>query len=484
MLNGRYQILEKIGEGSMGVVYRALDKSSNRLVAIKQCTLSTKNEKHVERFKREYQFLSQNKHKNIVQAFDLFKLENRYYLVLEYIVGMTLGDLIFDRARSISFTQQLDIAIQICDGIKFLNNRGIVHRDLKPDNIILTENYVPKILDMGIAKSQMSDMDSLTSAGKVVGTISYMSPEQFSHKDSSKIDVFSLAILFYQFFAWLPGSPFKGKNFSQTMQRILRETLPCFSIYTDKKDLHHKTVGNFLQLALQKHPSKRIGINKLHASLCVVQQTDDIEKLYNKSNELLAKTSKSRLKQYLTVCAIFVVTLVYLSSVSPPKKPDILSKNSSPESSSYKASLEYIKELHRTGKYAEAINYTDGVIEKNSQQPDLYRAYFYRAASYYRNKMYDNANRDYHKVLQLNSQFTQARLQLGATYAKQGLYRESLQQYAVIVKRKPNYAPVYYYRGITYFLMKKYDNSKDNFRRAAQLDKKYLTKIRRYFKVE
>lgn len=474
MLNDRYQILEKIGEGAMGIVYRALDKSSNRLVAIKQCTLSTKNEKHIERFKREYKFLSQNQHQNIVRAFDLFKLENRYYLVLEYIEGITLGDLIFDHARSITFAQQLDIALQICDGIKFLNNRGIVHRDLKPDNIILTENYVPKILDMGIAKSQMSDMDSLTSAGKVVGTISYMSPEQFAHKDSSKIDVFSLAILFYQFFAWLPGSPFKGKNFSQTMQRILRETLPCFSIYTDKTDLQHRTVGNFLQLALQKHPSKRIDINKLHTALHAVQQTDDIEKLYNKSNDLLTKASKSRLKQYIAMCIIVVVMLIYLSSVSPPQKPE----------TSYEASLEEIKDLHRTGKYEEAINHADKVIEENSQQSNLYRAYFYRATAYHRNKMYDNAIRDYHKVLQLNAGFTQARLQLGATYARKGLYDASLQQYTTIIKRKPKYAAAYYYRGLTYFLMKQYNNAKSNFKKAAKLDKRYVAKIRQYIKGE
>ncbi|BBM81750.1 protein kinase [Candidatus Uabimicrobium amorphum] len=478
MLNNRYQVLEKLGEGSMGVVCRALDKSNNRLVAIKQCTLSTKNDKNVERFKREYQFLSQNQHKNIVKAYDLFRIENRYYLVLEYIRGITLGDLIFEHPRSILFSQQLEIAIQICDGVKFLNNRGIVHRDLKPDNIILTENYVPKILDMGIAKSQMRDMDSLTSAGKVVGTISYMSPEQFSHKDSNKIDVFSLAILFYQFFAWLPGSPFKGKNFSQTMHRILKETLPCFSIYTDKNNLQHKTVGNFLQLAMQKNPTQRIDINKLYFALCNARQINNIQNLYNHSNNLLTSRTNPRRAMYIIICTLIVLTAIFVYYIPFSSQPT----DKKTQNTTFTKSLEHLENLHNTGKYTQAIQHANTMIEKGDAHPLLYRVYSCRAAAYYRNGMRDNAIRDFHQVLQLNDKALKIYVKLGALYAQKRLFNKSLQQFNAALRIKPDYAAAYYYRGITYALMKQKDKAQTNFKIAVRLDKRYMQKIHKYYR--
>ncbi|WP_372370247.1 protein kinase [Candidatus Uabimicrobium sp. HlEnr_7] len=534
MLKDRYQLLGKIGEGSMGIVHRAMDKSNNRLVAIKQCTSSTKNAKNIERFKREYQFLSQNQHQNIVKALDLFESGKSNYLVLEYIEGITLGDLIYNHPRSISFNDQMKIAIQICDGIAFLNNRGIIHRDLKPDNIILSENNVPHILDLGIAKSQATDMDSLTSTGSIVGTISYMSPEQFANKDSKKIDVFSLCIVLYQFFAWLPGSPFQGKNFSDTMARILKMTLPSFSIYTQKNDLHHKTIANFLQAGMNKNPNKRIDINQLHTSLTHTYRGKNIEQLHELSLKINNKPNAMSLRFLTFVFAIFVLLVIYTFGIAKKTLPQNLPKSNSVttlqklyDNKNYAQVIHLLKnrdhlstiELYlransyqRTKKYENAIQDYNACLQK---KPVFFRAYvnrglmwmklreydkaeedfnlaiphypkssflhYKRGLLYQRNKRYKKALQNYKKALQINSKYVDVYVNVGDIYFKQKLYKKSITNYSKALEIKQNYAKAYFHRGVAYHKIQMHKEAKKDFFMARKQNNNYAKKIKRYY---
>jgi len=195
------EILEVLGQGGMGVVYKARQKSLDRLVALKILAVpSDAGPGFAERFAREARALASLSHPSIVTVYDFGQAGGRYYLLMEYVDGANLHQLI--RGGEIDPRQALRIVSQICDALQFAHDAGVVHRDIKPENILVDRKGRVKIADFGLAKilGQTGDDLRLTDAQQVMGTAHYMAPEQIERplEVDHRADIYSLGVVFYE----------------------------------------------------------------------------------------------------------------------------------------------------------------------------------------------------------------------------------------------------------------------------------------------
>lgn len=219
---GKYDVLDVIGRGGMGVVYKATDPHLDRLVAIKMMTTGfADNPDLLKRFFREAQSLGSLQHPNIVTVYDLGDYSGNPYLVMEYLEGDGL-DSVFTNRRQLSLLEKTSIIIQVCNGLSYAHKRGVVHRDIKPANIMLAKDGGVKIFDFGIA--HIGDQ-SVTKTGQIVGTLSYMSPEQVNGKQiDARTDLFSTGVVLYQLFT--NHLPFEGESTATTLLKIIYDPPP------------------------------------------------------------------------------------------------------------------------------------------------------------------------------------------------------------------------------------------------------------------
>ena len=195
------EIIELVGQGGMAAVYKAKQPALDRYVALKILRpQTTEDPSFAERFSREARALARLNHPNIVAVYDFGRAGDLPYLVMEYVGGSTLRQVV--RAGKLSPRETLDIVVQICEALQFAHDQGVVHRDIKPENILLDQSGRVKIADFGIAKvlhPAAHDL-SLTGAKEVVGTAHYMAPEQFERPQTvdHRADIFSLGVVFYE----------------------------------------------------------------------------------------------------------------------------------------------------------------------------------------------------------------------------------------------------------------------------------------------
>lgn len=249
---GRYEILCELGQGAMGVVYKAVDPLIDRIVAIKTIKFDASNEESVnfeERFYREAKSAGRLNHPNIVTIYDVGKSEDTAYIAMEYLEGEQLKA-ILDVHTPMSIDRIANIAAQIAEGLAYAHKNGIVHRDIKPANMMLLQGDRIKITDFGIAHMSTS---SGTLAGTVLGSPRYMAPEQVVGKAvDGRSDLFALGVLLYEM---LTGeSPFEGDNINTTMYRIVNESpVPPKTIAPRIPEAFDYIVAK----ALAKHPDAR-----------------------------------------------------------------------------------------------------------------------------------------------------------------------------------------------------------------------------------
>ena len=268
-INDRYEIIKSIGEGGMANVYLAYDTILDRRVAIKVLRGDLSNdEKFVRRFQREALSASSLSHPNIVEMYDVGEDNGIYYIVMEYIEGVTLKQLIKKRG-ALTLSEAIDIMLQITDGISQAHDSYIIHRDLKPQNIMIKEDGTIKITDFGIAMALNSTQ--LTQTNSVMGSVHYLPPEQASGKGSTiRSDIYSMGILFYEI---LTGSlPFKGENAVEIALKQMRDEIPSVR---KKNPAIPQSVENVIIRATAKNPKNRYSDAKeMHADLLTVLNDD------------------------------------------------------------------------------------------------------------------------------------------------------------------------------------------------------------------
>jgi serine/threonine protein kinase len=257
-----YSILEKLGEGGMGVVYKARDTHLDRFVAIKLLPAEKVSdpERHL-RFVQEAKAASLLNHPNIITVYDIGEAEGMDFISMEYVTGKTLDQLI--QRRGMRLNDALKYAVQIADALARAHSAGIVHRDLKPANIMVNEHGLVKVLDFGLAKlteatpadgdESTRTMRPATEEGKIVGTVAYMSPEQAEGKKvDARSDIFSFGSVLYEMVTG--EKPFQGNTKASTLAAILKDNPRPASKLVDSLP---REVEKLISRCLQKEVGRR-----------------------------------------------------------------------------------------------------------------------------------------------------------------------------------------------------------------------------------
>jgi len=250
-LSGRYRLEAKIGAGGMSTVYRALDETLQRRVAIKLMNREvTSDSDQLERFRREARAVAQFSHPHIVGVIDAGEDENRPYIVFECVEGETLKDRIRRQGR-LPVAEAVAYAIEIARALGAAHARHIVHRDVKPQNVLIDEEGSAKVTDFGIARTL--DEEGLTADGRVLGTTDYVSPEQaLGQPVTGQSDLYSLGIVLYEM---LTGEvPFKGDSQVAVAMKHVREALPDVQL---KRPEISAALAAVIDTATAKHQEER-----------------------------------------------------------------------------------------------------------------------------------------------------------------------------------------------------------------------------------
>ncbi len=292
-INDRYQIIKSIGEGGMANVYLAYDTILDRNVAVKILRGDLANdEKFVRRFQREALSASSLSHANIVEVYDVGEDNGNYYIVMEYIEGKHLKELIKKRGK-LTLSETLDIVSQVCDGLATAHDSYIIHRDIKPQNIMILDSGLVKITDFGIAMALNSTQ--LTQTNSVMGSVHYLPPEQASGKGCTmQSDIYSMGILMYEL---LTGElPFRGDNAVEIALKQLKEPLPDIR---EKLPEIPNSIVNILKRATAKNPKNRYSDAREMLEDMKTAMSDDraneeiIEYKYPEFDESIKKTKKA-----------------------------------------------------------------------------------------------------------------------------------------------------------------------------------------------
>ena len=271
-INDRYEIIRSIGEGGMANVYLGYDTILDRNVAIKVLRGDLSNdEKFVRRFQREALSASSLAHPNIVEMYDVGEDNGLYYIVMEYIEGKTLKQLLKKRG-TLTLSEAIDIMLQLTDGMAHAHDSYIIHRDLKPQNIMIKDDGQIKITDFGIAMALNSTQ--LTQTNSVMGSVHYLPPEQASGKGCTiKSDIYSMGIIFYEL---LSGSlPFRGDNAVEIALKHMRDPLP--SLREDNPAIP-QSIENIIRKATAKNPKNRYeDARSMHEDLLTALDDDRMD---------------------------------------------------------------------------------------------------------------------------------------------------------------------------------------------------------------
>jgi len=247
---GKYDVIEVLGKGGMGVVYKAMDNRIGRMVAIKMMTGGfADNPDLLKRFYREAQATGMLEHPNIVIVYELGDQDGNPFMVMQYLEGEPLDKMIQQR-REISMVEKLGYIMQACNGLNYAHQRGLVHRDIKPANLMVLKDGNCKLVDFGIAR--LGD-NSLTRTGQVVGTIHYMSPEQINAQVvDGRTDIWSTGVMLFELLTYT--LPFEGNDMASTLLKIIHEQPPSLSKFLTN---YPTDLDEVIQRALSKDREER-----------------------------------------------------------------------------------------------------------------------------------------------------------------------------------------------------------------------------------
>jgi serine/threonine protein kinase/dipeptidyl aminopeptidase/acylaminoacyl peptidase len=340
-----YKILEKLGEGGMGEVFKAQDTKLDRFVALKFLPSQlTATEENRARFIQEAKTASAINHPNVCTIYSIEEYNepasvsqsettggNQLFIVMEFVDGKTLAN----KKDALSDKQKLEIGIQSAEGLAAAHEKGIVHRDIKPENIMIRKDGIVQLMDFGLAKLyKESNVSRLTKAGSTVGTMGYMSPEQVQGLDvDHRTDIFSLGVVLYELFAG--ESPFKGLHETAIMYEIVNVDPP---LLTSVKPEIDPELDRIILECLEKDPAercqsaaelarnlrriKRVSTGSRTASR--IQQAVPVGK--DNKQKILRENKKLKIG-IISLAVLFVAVIVYFFFIQSPAKPDISISN-------------------------------------------------------------------------------------------------------------------------------------------------------------
>ncbi|MGD8535663.1 MAG: protein kinase [Candidatus Aminicenantes bacterium] len=323
VLASRYEIIELLGRGGMGNVYRVVDKKINEEIALKFLNPAIADEKMIERFKNELKFARKISHKNICRMYDLDDFEGTPYITMEYVTGEDLRNMI-KMTGQLSVGRAISIAKQVCEGLAEAHRLGIVHRDLKPRNIMIDKEGNARIMDFGIARS--IKVKGITRVGSIIGTPEYMSPEQVKgEKVDHRSDIYSLGIILFEM---MTGQvPFEGDTSLSIALKHEKEIPP------DPREFNAqipKELSRVILRCLEKEKERRFqGAGELFSELTKIEEEIPTkEKVFARKikTKVLKKRIRWVLPAVLFACAILV--LGYIVLVQIPKLGGLKWKNS------------------------------------------------------------------------------------------------------------------------------------------------------------
>ena len=306
IIKERYEITQLLGEGGMSYVYKAIDKQLQRTVAIKTLKPNyVEQEKFVERFKREAQTAANLNHPNIVQIFD-WGIGDEPFFVMEYIEGNTLTSIIANK-RTISINDILFIGAQVSSGLQAAHSKGLVHRDIKPGNIMITPEGKVKVTDFGIVSLQNEESD-ITKTGSILGTASYISPEQAQGKPVSKeSDLYSLGTVLYELITGRP--PFEGDTPIATATKHITDKPEKLSTYRANIP---KGIENAVLKLLHKYPKDRFK-NAEDLRAVLLQQKTQLQAIQTQEN--LVDLTSPKIKYRFTLPALIISLSIVVGTI-------------------------------------------------------------------------------------------------------------------------------------------------------------------------
>ena len=249
---GKYKIESLVARGGMGAVLKAVHPTLKRHVVLKKLTIKGSSA-IAERFKREARILMDFKHDNIVQVFDHFKEGSSYYMVLEYVDGMSLDQLI-KKQRFLSSELSLTILLQVCKALAYAHSMGVIHRDIKPGNILISKKGDIKLADFGIAASEDEDDSGLTKEGMTLGTPCYMPPEQIENSKNvdKRADIYSVGVMLYEMVTG--KKPYPGNFSAETLVKIRKGSYRRAGKINGRI---HRFIDRLIKKLMQPPPARR-----------------------------------------------------------------------------------------------------------------------------------------------------------------------------------------------------------------------------------
>jgi serine/threonine protein kinase len=294
-LVGRYEIDAELGRGAMGVVYRARDPKLDRIVAIKTVFLAgldfTEDQEYRKRFVVEAKAAGRLSHRGIVTIFDVREEEPEPYLVMEYVKGQSLQELVSRKNRTLPLSTTLRLVQEIAEALHYAHTQGVIHRDIKPANILVAEDGHAKIADFGIAKLNQTN---LTLHGQALGSPAYMAPEQLGDGDvDSRSDLFSLGVIFYYL---LTGHrPFQGNSTTTVCFKLVNyEPVPVSSFQANLSP----ELDNIVLRAMAKDPAQRYQTGMAMAS--DIERLREVSGFVNPADRAKTSVKRETIPRYIS----------------------------------------------------------------------------------------------------------------------------------------------------------------------------------------